>query len=189
MKNERCCFTGHRPSKLYGYSLEDKRYQILAKLLRKVVEQELISNGYSEFITGGALGLDTVAFFVINDLKRTYPNLKNILAIPYEDQFKKWTNPIDLDRYRRMKSLADEIIYVDKVIGYENSKVKEGVYHKDKLDVRNNYMVDTSNFFVSVWDGTYSGTKNCIDYALEKGLCGYNINPKTLEMTNTRKAS
>lgn len=84
-------FTGHRPNKLYGYDLKDERYLNLNKFLESILEKKIIEEGYDTFISGGALGFDTVAFLSVKNLKKKYPHIKNNLAIPFEDQPIKWS--------------------------------------------------------------------------------------------------
>ena len=48
--------TGHRPDKLWGYSLSDPHYDTL----QHVFERELESRGCTDAWTGMALGADTV---------------------------------------------------------------------------------------------------------------------------------
>lgn len=180
-------FSGHRPSKLYGYSLNDKRYQYLAKKLSMLIRTAIEKYGVREFYTGGALGTDTVAFFTVNCVKKEYEkrniSIKNILAIPFEKQYIKW-NGVDKERYNRMISLADDVIYVDTLKEYKIEKhTTVGTYNKDKLQKRNEYMIDNTDILITIWDGSKSGTKNCIDYAKNKN--GFSkivgINPKTLK--------
>ncbi len=156
-----CCFTGHRPSKMFGYDLSNPNYQVVAKKVRQHAEY-LFEHGISIFISGGALGFDTVAFFAIESLKKKYPNheIKNILAIPFANQHDAWKNPVDLDRYERMKSLADEIVYVDELPDYNAIGVNA------KLNKRNHYMVDKSMYVIAYWNGEKKGgTYNCLKYA------------------------
>lgn len=163
--NETCCFTGHRPDKLYGYNLGDKRYQTLAKIIREECVDLIENYNVNTFISGGALGMDTVSFFTVEYLKtHGYPNLKNIVAIPFEKCYTKWKDS-DLDRYRRMLKLADYVIIVDEIDGYENSFVAQGEYHVYKLNKRNEFMVDFSSQLIALWNGSPSGTYNCISYA------------------------
>ena len=70
MKNKTCCFTGHRPNKLFGYDLSNPNYQILAKKIKYVARVLIEQNGVDTFITGGALGVDTIAFFAVQSLKK-----------------------------------------------------------------------------------------------------------------------
>lgn len=155
-----CCFTGHRPNKLYGYDLKNKNYQVLAHKLARIIYNLYTKYSVDNFITGGALGLDTVAFFAVEYVKsKGYP-VKNILAVPFKGQEGRW-NAESVDRYNRMLKLADKVVYVDTIDGYT------GNYNiAKKLDIRNHYMVDNSKFVVTAYDGSKKGgTYNCIKYA------------------------
>ena len=181
---KRVCFTGHRPDKLYGYSLNHKLYQKLAWKVYYLCEQLILNEDVDEFISGGALGFDTVSFFAIDMLKKKYPHIKNIIAIPYAKQRNpKWSD-IDKDRYDRMLSKADKLIYVDEEDGYNRTLTPVGEHSDVKLDIRNQYMVDTSFAVIGCWNGDLrGGTYNCISYS--KGLDDFKkvliINPNNLD--------
>lgn len=158
--NNTCCFTGHRPTKLYGYDLNNPNYQVLAHKLARVIYSLHIQYGVDTFISGGALGLDTVAFFAVEYVKsKGYP-VKNVLAVPFKGQESRWTAE-SINRYNRMLKLADTVVYVDTIDGYTgNYSIAK------KLDIRNHYMVDNSKFVVTAYDGSSrGGTYNCIKYA------------------------
>lgn len=154
------CFTGHRPNKLYGYDLNDPRYQALAHKLARVIYSLFVNDGIDTFITGGALGLDTVAFFSVQYVKsKGYP-VKNVLAIPFKGQEGRWFGK-DIDRYNRMLELADEVVYVDTIPGYAGNYTVP-----QKLNIRNHYMVDNAKYVITAYDGSSKGgTYNCIQYA------------------------
>lgn len=175
-----CTFTAHRPGKLYGYNIYTPKYYKLGRLIRKecinLIENQHISN----FISGGALGGDTISFLVINKLKGTYPNIKNILAIPFKNQPIKWHNKEDVDRYNYIKTLADEIIYVDTLEQYKIKGYQENIYYLDKMQMRNQFMVDNSKYLIAIWDGSKSGTYNCIKYCEKQGKEIIRINPKEI---------
>ena len=60
-----------------------------------------------------------------------------------------------------MLTVADDIVYVDTVSGYNNS-----YSIGQKLNTRNHYMVDNSKYVIAVYDGSSGGgTYNCIQYA------------------------
>ena len=160
MVNHTACFTGHRPDKLYGYDLSNSNYQVLAHKLARIILDLYLNYNIDTFISGGALGVDTVAFFSVHYLKNKGYPLKNILAIPFKGQQNRW-KPKDIERYNRMLTVADDIIYVDTVSGYNNS-----YSIGQKLNTRNHYMVDNSKYVIAVYDGSSSGgTYNCIQYA------------------------
>jgi uncharacterized phage-like protein YoqJ len=167
---ETACFTGHRPDKLGGYA--EFNNSTTKKIYKKLIERIIYlieTLNINTFISGGALGVDTIAFFAVNEVKQKYyPNIKNILAVPYEDQNLIWKSEEDLDRYEIIKKLADEIIYVDELPNYKLNGFPIKRYHIDKLQKRNEFMVDCSSIIISVWDGSSGGTKNCIKYANKK---------------------
>ena len=164
MKNITCCFTGHRPNKMFGYDLSDAHYQRLAKTIRHNAEQLYLNNGVKRFITGGALGFDTISFFAIESLKKKYSDVENILAVPFDGQQKAWRSTVDLDRYDRMHKLADDIVLVENIQDYKASTISQ------KLNKRNHFMVDQSDYVITYHDGTSGGTKNCLDYAKAMGV-------------------
>lgn len=177
-------FAGHRPDKLYGYDLKNDKYLKLNKFLEKILEEKIINEGYDTFISGGALGFDTVAFLSVKNLKKKYPNIKNIMAVPFENQHSKWSLK-DVNLYNWMKNIADEVVFVDNLENYNRTDANIGMFHKDKLMIRNEYMVDNADLLIALWDGNNkSGTANCVKYAKNKL---YNptvvINPNTLEIS------
>lgn len=177
-------FTGHRPDKLYGYNLKNEKYLKLNKLLEEILEKKITEEGYNTFISGGALGFDTVAFLSIKNLKKKYPYIKNILAIPFENQDIKWSLK-DRNLYNWMKSIADDIVYVDTIEGYDRTNVEAGKFHRDKLMIRNEYMVDNADLLIALWNNDKkSGTANCINYAKKKlNEPTLVINPETLNVS------
>ena len=72
-KNTTVCFSGHRV-------LHDPKTEIEKKLEAAV--RECISKGAERFLTGGALGFDTLAAKTIIHLRTEYPHIKLILALP-----------------------------------------------------------------------------------------------------------
>lgn len=177
-------FTGHRPDKLYGYDLKNDKYLKLNKLLEILLEEKILNEGYDTFISGGALGFDTVAFLSVKNLKKKYPNIKNIIAVPFENQPLKWSSK-DINLYNWMKSVADEVVFVDSLENYNMTNTDVGIFHKDKLMIRNEYMVDNADLLIALWDGkNKSGTANCVRYAKHKLYKPtIVINPSTLEVS------
>ena len=166
-------FTGHRPHKLGGYDMDennlsiiDPKNKIIEGIAAKTEETviDLIGKGYDRFISGGALGFDITAFYVVNKVKQRFPHVKNIVAIPFELQYIKWS-PAYVYRYNQMLSLADEKIYVDLLSNYMDKSVDIGAFSVLKMMQRNKYMVDNSSIVIACWDGTSGGTANCVGYA------------------------
>lgn len=160
-----CCFTGHRPQRLYGYDLSNNKYQVLAHKLAKIAYTLYTKYDVDTFFTGGALGADTIAFFAIEYVKSKGIPVKNYVVVPFCGQEKRW-NAESIDRYNRMLKASDGVIYIDQIFGlFPNKNYRVA----DVLDRRNRYMVDNSKYIVTVFDGVRKGgTYNCINYAMNR---------------------
>ena len=165
-------FTGHRPNKLGGYQWGNKIQKEVSKEIEKNILEIIERTEEKEivFYSGGAIGVDQIAFEVVDGLKEVIwfinedITIKNNIAIPFKDQDRLWKIN-DKERYKSQKERADNVIYVDTEKGYEVSGTEKGKYDIRKMQKRNEYMVDNSDILIAVFDGSKSGTKNCIDYA------------------------
>ncbi|MDO4452737.1 MAG: SLOG family protein [Lachnospiraceae bacterium] len=149
----RICVTGHRPNKMYGYDLSDGRYQTLKEKFKEI----LIREGCREGITGMALGVDTVFALAVLELKEEGYPIKLHCAIPCRNQSKSWQ--------KESKKLYEEILEKADIVHL----VSDEEYKPYLMQKRNTYMVDLSNKVIAVWDGSSSGTGNCVAYAQKKG--------------------
>lgn len=107
---------------------------------------------------------------IILKIKKTYPQIKLTCAIPCLKQHSKWKKEIYL-QWLSIVNKADKVHYVS-----------EEPYTAWCLQVRNEWMVDNSDYIIGVWDGTEGGTANCINYAKKKDKNIVCIHPKTLEL-------
>lgn len=178
------CFTGHRPDKLFGYDLNNAKYNKLRQAIIDVILNIMHNEKDSEFkfITGGALGIDQLSFDILSQGREFSNNNKITLeiAVPFKDQPIKWFNKNDIKRYEGQLEDADIITYVDKLEDYRIKGYAEDKYYPAKMQRRNEYMVNNSDIVIAVWDGTRGGTYNCVKYAeLHEKEIVY-INPKSL---------
>lgn len=156
------CFTGHRPDKLGGYNYNSPKNLQIKEALRKACISLIVNEGVDTFVVGGALGIDQMAFDVVYELKKEY-SLKIIVAIPFEKQYSNWFQS-SITYYKRQLSLADKLVFVDTLDEYKIKGYEEGKYYPAKMQKRNEYMVDISDYIITYFDGTKGGTKNCLDY-------------------------
>lgn len=123
-----CCFTGHRPQNLpWKFNEQDVRCETMKANLRKEIIKA-IQNGYTTFISGMALGFDIICAETVLGLKKIYPYIKIIGAIPCKTQCKLWKEK-DKQRYIDVLSQIDGIrcIY-DDYIGVECLFERNRVY-------------------------------------------------------------
>lgn len=152
------CFTGHRPSKLDISEKEVKSF-----LYQEIVKS--ISEGYSIFISGMACGVDMWAAEIVILLKKEYPHIKLVAAVPFEGFEKKRSNAYK-EQFYSVLGQANDVAYICPQFSY------------DCFQKRNIWMVDHSSKVIAVWNGTKSGTKNTIDYAKKCGINTVNVYPK-----------
>lgn len=165
------CFTGHRPDKLEGgYDYYSEKNLELGRKIRDVCINLIEKHNVRTFICGGALGVDQLSFMVCHKLKERYPHIRVVLAKPFEYQDANWFDVKSKELLKKHEKQADITLCVDTVVGYQLNNIKEKIYHPAKMQKRNEYMVDNSQFLVAVHNGDEEGgTANCIKYAKSKG--------------------
>lgn len=148
-------FTGYRSYKLpFGKNLDAPAAIALRNALYKEYER-LIQMGFDCFLTGGAEGSDLMAAEVILELKKKYrgkAQVSHCLCLPCLNHDIKWRQE-DKERLERIKK-GSHVEYVFK-----------RPYFQGCMQLRNEYMVDTSAVLISVFDGQPGGTKNTVEYA------------------------
>lgn len=154
MKSMTCCFTGHHKLP------KDKIGQIVKRLNREI--DNLISQGVTNFISGGALGFDQIAAALVITKKEMGRKIRLIFALPCKDQDKLWS--VEQKRlYRALLVEADEIIYVSQE------------YHDGCIKKRNRYMADNSAYCICALLRSLNGTDQTVRYARQKGLRVINV--------------
>lgn len=154
MKEHTCCFTGHRKLP------QDKIEKIVLNLAREV--DNLIAQGVTDFISGGALGFDQIAASLIIAKKEMGHKIRLIFALPCKNHDKLWTDA-QKRLYHGILGEANEIIYVSEE--YTNCCMKK----------RNRYIVDRSAYCVCALLHSMSGTDQTVRYARQKGLRVINV--------------
>ena len=149
----RICVTGHRPKLLYGYDLNDARWQALKEKFKLLLQEE----DCTEAITGMALGTDQTFALAVLELKESGKDIKLTCAIPCKDHDSRW-KPESRKLYHEILSKADSVV-----------QVSELEYEPRLMQQRNRWMVDHADEVIAVWNGKASGTKNCVDYARSLG--------------------
>ena len=158
MKNKTCCFTGHRPKYLpwkYNESGDDFN-NFKEKLKSEIINA--INDGYTNFISGMAMGLDLISAELVIELKSQYPNIRLECALPCTNQTFRWQK-FYKDRYNEVLTKADKITFIT------NLPYKNGC-----MELRNQYMIDNSSRLIALFLNIPGGTFNTIKLALKKNL-------------------
>lgn len=146
----RCCFSGHRPEKLY----EDP--ETVKAWLSKQID-EAISSGYTTFISGCAMGVDIWSGQIILQKKAKNPQLHLIAATPWPRFAARWNEEWQ-NQYNELLKSADLVVNVCDH------------YHNGVFQQRNVWMVDHSNRLIAYYNGSPGGTRNTIEYAEKKHI-------------------
>lgn len=76
-REKTCCFTGHREDKLHRTE-EEIRDELKQEILKSVEE------GFTNFITGMAYGVDIWAGELVKELKKKNKAIRLIAAVPFK---------------------------------------------------------------------------------------------------------
>lgn len=159
-----CAFTGYRPSKMpWGYDETDARCVEFRFRLREALEY-LIGQGYTDFMSGGALGFDQMAARIVLSLREKYPWIRLIMVIPFDGQADKWSRE-QRGRWLEIIEASDRVIR----ISHEYDK---GVFFK-----RNHYLVENADLLLAAFDGQPGGTAGTVAYAKRHGVRVVRIPP------------
>ncbi len=156
MEGKTVCFSGHRPTKLPCHDESSPETNRLKSMLYKAI-YDCVEEGYTNFVTGLAKGIDNWAADMVIEFKIKHENLRLICVKPYEDYGDNWKG---YERWELSHILekADEVIVVSKD------------YKKGCMKLRNEKMVDLSDKLIAVVSEYRSGTGQTIRYAEKKGL-------------------
>ena len=149
MEGKICMFTGHR-------TINAKH---LSELPRKIdgLLEKLISEGYTEFRAGGAVGFDTLAALKVLEKKRKYGFVRLHLYLPCHGQENGWSENLKKAYYYVIEN-ADSVRYSCE--SYVNGCMQK----------RNREMVDGSSLCLAYCGRSKGGSAYTVAYAEKKGV-------------------
>ena len=105
--------------------------------------------GAAEFISGGAIGLDTVAAQAVIWMKNHgYRGRATLtMALPFPGYNKMWPHGSIAEMESICSNGADKVLYVSQ----------QTAYHPSLLQIRNVWMKDNSDMAIILWDGSKNG--------------------------------
>ena len=153
-KDRTCCFTGHR-------HIPPSDIPKLTACMEETVEI-LIQRSFDTFISGGALGFDTLAAETVLRLKKKHPHIRLVMALPCRNQQIKWS-PYQQNKYNNILAQSDELIYLSEE------------YHTGCMHLRNRYMIDNSGLCIAYMTRSGGGTSYTVRYAESQEVETVNI--------------
>lgn len=146
--------TGHRPDKLLGYTVAAENTLI------GFARYHLAQLAPEKVISGMALGWDQALAQAALDLR-----IPLIAAVPFDGFGAKWARS---SAYACTVLLcrADEVHIVSDTPGAA------------ALQKRNEWMVDRADAMLALWDGSWGGTFNCLEYAKKRRVRAINLWPE-----------
>lgn len=155
--NKTCFFTGHR-------NLPKNKIEKIKQQLKQIIIDKY-NEGINCFMSGGAMGFDTLAAQIVLELKKqeSYSDIKLILYVPCYHYDKKW-DYTDRCVLQKLKYAADKFIIVSKCD-----------YTPECNRIRNQRMVDDSICGIAYKLKNLSGTAQTIRIAQKQNKSVINI--------------
>ena len=151
-----CAFTGHR-------RIEDRHRGRVEDLLSRAIGYAY-GEGCRRFITGGALGFDTLAAKEIIRFRMSHPDVTLLIVLPCKNQSDAWSCS-QVSLYEYTLANADEIEYVF-------DEYKDGCMRE-----RNQRLVDYCDMLIAYASRPYSGAAQTVRMATKAGKIVYNLYP------------
>ena len=155
--NTVCCFTGHR-------RIPDAVLPRVTSALRREVLRLVREEGITRFLSGGAIGFDTLAAEVVLEIAADYPNVELVIVRPCADQTRGWSAK-DTARYEAILARANDVVTL------------EPAYRPGCMQARNRYLVDHSAVCICYLTEPSGGTAYTVRYAASRGVPVVNLAP------------
>lgn len=134
--------TGHRPHKLGGYhpEINNRLIDMSTAALQEYQPRAVV--------IGMALGFDMAMAWACVNLRIPF-----CAALPFTGQESRWPSESQREYHHLLRKAHAVVV------------VCEPGYEKWKMDKRNEFIVDNCTHLAALWDGTNSGTGDCVTYA------------------------
>lgn len=156
-----CAFTGHRPASIPA--LPGLHAAVEAALEAAV--RQAVSEGFTLFRSGGAMGVDLWCAQAVVKLQRKCPHIRLHFLLPCETQADHWPE-CWRERYFDLLAKADEVMYL------------QGRYSEGCMQRRNRALVNGAHLLMAYYNGgAKGGAAYTVRYAREKGVPVRNLFP------------
>ncbi len=131
-----CIFTGHR-------ELPEDIQSLRAALLRQITA--LAADGYTDFLSGGAVGFDLLAAEAVLLLRPALPDIRLVMVLPCEGQDRAYP-AASRARYREVLAQADLVRYTARQ------------YYKGCMLTRDRVLAEAADFCLCYLTRSTGGT-------------------------------
>ena len=148
-----CCFIGH------GSNIKDGVYE---KILSEV--SALVELGVTNFLCGGYGDFDKLCIRAVGEVKLTHSQIHNYIILAYNTQSQ-------INRYKyEIANYGAEPIF----------PFKDELNSRSAISIRNQFMIDKSNFCIAYVYNNFGGAFKSFDYAMSKNKEIINLAYKTI---------
>ncbi|MBR5139744.1 MAG: DUF1273 family protein [Clostridia bacterium] len=151
-----CSFTGHR-------QIPPEHRAKLTQLIARAVAYAY-GEGCRVFITGGAVGFDTLAAREVIRFRMEHSDARLILALPCIEQDAKWSDA-QKNSYAFILEAADEVLYL------------ADSYTSGCMAERNRYLAERADILIAYSGRTNSGAAQTVRMAEKLNKRVYNLYP------------
>ena len=137
--------------------------------LRREVLRLVREEGIVRFLSGGAVGFDTIAAETVLEIAADYPNVELVIVRPCADQAHGWSAR-DTARYESVLARASEVVTLAPA------------YRPGCMQARNRYLVDHSSVVLCYLTERSGGTAYTVRYARSRGVPVLNLAPAQTDL-------
>ncbi len=152
----KCSFTGHR-------HIKREHTKKIHDLVTRAINFAY-SEGCRDFLSGGAVGFDTVCARAVIGFRLVHPDVRLVMVLPCITQDSKWSDA-QKDAYSYILANADETIYVSEE------------YTPSCMRRRNQMLADEADILISYVSRSDSGAAQTERMASRLGKRIYNLYP------------
>ena len=152
-----CCFTGHR-------KIPESDLPRVIPALRREVLRLVREEGFTRFLSGGAVGFDTLAAEAVLEIVADYPHVSLVIVRPCADQTRGWSAK-DAARHDAILARANEVVTLSPA------------YRPGCMQARNRYLVENSDACLCYLTERSGGTAYTVRYAAARGVPVTNLAP------------
>ena len=156
MESKVCAFSGHR-------IIKPEHRNGISSLIGRAIGYAY-SRGCRVFISGGALGFDTLAAREVIKFRISHPDARLLLYLPCVNQDEQWSER-DRNNYQYILNASDEILYLCDE--YVDGCMKE----------RNLRLAEKADILIAYVSRSNSGTGQTVRMAEKLGKEIYNLYP------------